>query len=113
MGMDNVALTPHIGGATYDVEANQASMIADDVERILGGGRPLHPPTRRSSVTEATGRRPVVAGTDPAQVREAVVHAARELLAKGLTVGTAGNLSARMPDGTHLPHARRRCRTRR
>src|SRR4029450_12228207 len=33
VGLDNVALTPHIGGATYDVEANQASMIADDVER--------------------------------------------------------------------------------
>jgi D-3-phosphoglycerate dehydrogenase / 2-oxoglutarate reductase len=42
IGMDNVALTPHIGGATYDVEANQASMIADDVERILEGGRPVH-----------------------------------------------------------------------
>jgi D-3-phosphoglycerate dehydrogenase len=40
--MDNVVLTPHIGGATYDVEANQASMIADDVERILAGGRPVH-----------------------------------------------------------------------
>jgi D-3-phosphoglycerate dehydrogenase / 2-oxoglutarate reductase len=42
IGMDNVALTPHIGGATYDVEANQASMVADDVERILEGGHPIH-----------------------------------------------------------------------
>ncbi len=42
IGMDNVVLTPHVGGATYDVEANQAAMIADDVERVLGGGRPLH-----------------------------------------------------------------------
>jgi D-3-phosphoglycerate dehydrogenase len=40
--MDNVVLTPHIGGATYDVEANQAQMIADDVERILNGDRPQH-----------------------------------------------------------------------
>jgi L-fuculose-phosphate aldolase len=43
---------------------------------------------------------PVVAGRDPAEVRQAVLDAARALLAKGLTVGTAGNLSARMPDGT-------------
>jgi D-3-phosphoglycerate dehydrogenase len=40
--MDNVVLTPHIGGATYDVEANQAQMIADDLERILTGERPQH-----------------------------------------------------------------------
>jgi D-3-phosphoglycerate dehydrogenase len=40
--MDNVVLTPHIGGATYDVEANQATMIADDVERVLHGERPIN-----------------------------------------------------------------------
>lgn len=38
--MANVVLTPHIGGATYDTEARQASMVADDVERILAGQRP-------------------------------------------------------------------------
>jgi len=38
--MDNVVLTPHIGGATYDVEANQAQMIADDLQRLLDGERP-------------------------------------------------------------------------
>jgi D-3-phosphoglycerate dehydrogenase len=41
-GMKNVVLTPHIGGATYDTEARQAQMVADDVERILGGERPVH-----------------------------------------------------------------------
>jgi D-3-phosphoglycerate dehydrogenase len=40
--MRNVVLTPHIGGATYDVEANQAQMIADDLERVLNGARPQH-----------------------------------------------------------------------
>jgi L-fuculose-phosphate aldolase len=42
----------------------------------------------------------VAAGSDPLEVRHALIRAARELLAKGLTVGTAGNLSARMPDGS-------------
>src|SRR3954463_8334449 len=41
-GMKNVVLTPHIGGATYDPEANHSRMIADDVERLLSGERPLH-----------------------------------------------------------------------
>ena len=40
--MDNVVLTPHIGGATYDTEANHSRLIADDLARLLGGERPTH-----------------------------------------------------------------------
>jgi D-3-phosphoglycerate dehydrogenase len=40
--MTNVVLTPHIGGATYDTEANHTQMIADDLERLLRGERPAH-----------------------------------------------------------------------
>jgi D-3-phosphoglycerate dehydrogenase len=42
LGMDNVVLTPHIGGATYDTEVNHTAMIADDIARLLAGERPLH-----------------------------------------------------------------------
>jgi D-3-phosphoglycerate dehydrogenase len=40
--MNNVVLTPHIGGATYDTEANHSKLIADDVARLLNGERPVH-----------------------------------------------------------------------
>ncbi len=40
--MTNVVLTPHIGGATYDTEANHSKMIADDLDRLLRGERPQH-----------------------------------------------------------------------
>jgi D-3-phosphoglycerate dehydrogenase len=40
--MPNVVLTPHIGGATYDTEANHTTMLADDLERLLAGERPVH-----------------------------------------------------------------------
>jgi D-3-phosphoglycerate dehydrogenase len=40
--MRNVVLTPHIGGATYDTEANHSKMIADDIERLLNGERPVN-----------------------------------------------------------------------
>jgi len=40
--MWNVVLTPHIGGATYDTEANHSTLIADDVARLLKGERPVH-----------------------------------------------------------------------
>ena len=40
--MDNVVLTPHIGGATYDVESNQAAIVVADIRAILSGSKPLH-----------------------------------------------------------------------
>jgi D-3-phosphoglycerate dehydrogenase len=40
--MPNVVLTPHIGGATFDTEANHSRLIADDICRLLEGERPLH-----------------------------------------------------------------------
>ncbi len=40
--MANVVLTPHIGGATYDTEANHSRMIAADLARLLAGERPVH-----------------------------------------------------------------------
>ena len=42
VSMPNVVLTPHIGGATYDTEARQAQMVADDLERLLAGQRPQY-----------------------------------------------------------------------
>jgi D-3-phosphoglycerate dehydrogenase len=40
LSLDNVVLTPHIGGATYDTEVNHSNMIAADLERLLCGERP-------------------------------------------------------------------------
>jgi D-3-phosphoglycerate dehydrogenase len=39
-GMDNVVLTPHIGGATYDTEVNHSRLIANGLRTLLEGGRP-------------------------------------------------------------------------
>jgi D-3-phosphoglycerate dehydrogenase len=42
VAMPNVVLTPHIGGATWDTECRQASMLADDLTRLFAGESPLH-----------------------------------------------------------------------
>jgi D-3-phosphoglycerate dehydrogenase / 2-oxoglutarate reductase len=39
-GLGNVVLTPHIGGATYDTEANHTLMVARGIAAVLSGGRP-------------------------------------------------------------------------
>jgi D-3-phosphoglycerate dehydrogenase len=40
VSMPNVVLTPHIGGATWDTESRQATMVADDVGRLIAGEQP-------------------------------------------------------------------------
>jgi|YNPNPStandDraft_1061719.scaffolds.fasta_scaffold16375_2 phosphoglycerate dehydrogenase-like enzyme len=40
--LDNVIVTPHIGGATRDVVRHQSEMIASDIVRYLTGERPEH-----------------------------------------------------------------------
>lgn len=42
LAMDNVVLTPHIGGATYDTEINHSLMVANDLALLLGDRRPIH-----------------------------------------------------------------------
>jgi D-3-phosphoglycerate dehydrogenase / 2-oxoglutarate reductase len=42
VAMTNVVLTPHIGGATYDTEANHSKLVADDVARFLRGEKPVN-----------------------------------------------------------------------
>jgi D-3-phosphoglycerate dehydrogenase len=42
VGLCNVVLTPHIGGATYDTETKQTSMIVADLACVLRGERPTH-----------------------------------------------------------------------
>ncbi|MBS1847848.1 MAG: 3-phosphoglycerate dehydrogenase [Actinobacteria bacterium] len=40
--MDNVLLSPHIGGATTDTEAVHTSLMADGLTALLAGGRPAN-----------------------------------------------------------------------
>jgi D-3-phosphoglycerate dehydrogenase / 2-oxoglutarate reductase len=40
--LENVVLTPHIGGATFNTEANHSRIVADDLALLLAGERPMH-----------------------------------------------------------------------
>lgn len=42
IGMANVVLTPHIGGATFDTEANHSMLMATGLEALLAGGVPTN-----------------------------------------------------------------------
>ena len=40
LDLDNVVLTPHIGGATYETIVRYSNIMADDIERFRRGERP-------------------------------------------------------------------------
>ena len=40
VGLPNVVLTPHIGGATYDTETNHTTLMATGLTALLAGERP-------------------------------------------------------------------------
>ncbi len=42
LALPNVIATPHIAGNTRDVARHQGEMVAEAVERLVGGGRPAH-----------------------------------------------------------------------
>ena len=42
LGLDNVILTPHVGGATEETIQRYSKMMADDILRFLDGARPLN-----------------------------------------------------------------------
>lgn len=42
LGLPNVVLTPHIGGATVETVARHSRMVVDDLARFLAGRRPKH-----------------------------------------------------------------------
>jgi D-3-phosphoglycerate dehydrogenase len=42
VGRDDVVLTPHIGGATYDTEANHTALMADGLAALLRGEAPAN-----------------------------------------------------------------------
>ncbi len=44
--LSNVVMTPHTGSATHGTRLRMAMMVAEDIERVLGGGAPLHPVNR-------------------------------------------------------------------
>ena len=42
LGLPNVILTPHIGGATTETVARHSQMVVEDLQRFLKGKRPQH-----------------------------------------------------------------------
>ena len=42
LSLDNIVITPHIGGASYDIKAQQSKIVFEDIRAYMEGRRPPH-----------------------------------------------------------------------
>ena len=107
--LENVIVTPHVGGNTYETNHTHGMMIVDGIQKILNNRIPhnvLNPeilPGYKTEFVSVSGR-----GDDMAlqisgfrkESRE-ILDVCHKMLDKGLIIGTAGNVSMRvkLPSG--------------
>ena len=95
----NVVLTPHIGGATYDTEANHSKLIADDVARILARRQAgqLRQPGGARVMAESKGT--------AEEIKAELLWVAQEMLRHGPRARHRGQLLGAPPRRQRRAHA--------
>ncbi len=97
--LDNVIVTPHVGGNTADTNHRHGMMIVDAIEKILKGTIPanlINPEVMGGSKTELKS----ATGTQLFLLRQQIIDTCRGMVEKGYVVSTAGNVSARVRDAS-------------
>ncbi|MHA1110745.1 MAG: NAD(P)-dependent oxidoreductase [Promethearchaeota archaeon] len=104
LGLDNVIVTPHIGGDTHETNHRGAMMIIDGIEQILENKIPpnVKNPEVLTGYTEVSVESkdeladiPVSLERYAVKIHE-IIRICKEMLKKGFVLGTAGNVSVRV-----------------
>ncbi len=109
ISLDNVIVTPHIGGDTYETNHRGAMMIVEGIKQILNHKIPfnLKNPEALTGYTEVPFNAvdelsdiPVTLERYAPQIYE-IIRTCKVMLEKGFILGTAGNVSVRvkLPNG--------------
>ncbi|MHA1684069.1 MAG: NAD(P)-dependent oxidoreductase [Promethearchaeota archaeon] len=92
--LDNVIVTPHIGGDTVDTNDRHGMMMVRGIEMILNGKVP--PNIKNPEVlTSFSGDAPR-GHVNLIDMRLEIIDACKKMVEKGFVVGTAGNVSTRV-----------------
>ena len=100
--LDNVIVTPHIGGDTIDTNNRHAMMMVDAIEQILQGKVPpnlVNPEVLGGTRPAKPAAPPVSEQSTLLELKKKVVDVCSKLAQKGYVVATAGNVSARVKTG--------------
>jgi len=109
--LDNVIVTPHIGGDTYDTNHRHAMMMVEGIKKILKHQIPNN--VKNPEVLEGytTSEDQKITKPDLADIQislnlyarqgQEIIDICNEMIRKEYIIGTAGNVSARvkLPDG--------------
>ena len=90
--LDNVIVTPHIGGNTEEVIERQSKMILEDLNKWLNNEKPIHvlnPEVYHESESE-------YAFKSVNLLKKQIVDTCKKLLIDGHVIGSAGNVSVRV-----------------
>ncbi|MHA1411210.1 MAG: NAD(P)-dependent oxidoreductase [Promethearchaeota archaeon] len=94
--LENVIVTPHVGGNTQEVVIRQSHMILEDIKTWLNGKIPknvLNP--------EVFGQEKIKISKNISKIenmKEEIVRMGKLLLKEGHVIGSAGNISVRIKD---------------
>ncbi|KKM65321.1 hypothetical protein LCGC14_1492500, partial [marine sediment metagenome] len=96
IGLDNVIISPHIGGNTKEVVERQSEILLKDIELWLNGNIPknlINPKTlKENGVFKPELKKKI------ARLKTEIVDLCKELLKNGHVIGSAGNVSIRLRD---------------
>jgi D-3-phosphoglycerate dehydrogenase len=107
--LENVIVTPHIGGNTFETNHNHSMMIVKGIEKLMNNEIPsniLNPEvlpgysTDRYSLPEKGEEIPITLSSYKTESNE-ILNICKTMVKKGYIVGTAGNVSIRikLPNG--------------
>ena len=108
--LDNVIVTPHIGGDTFDTNHRHSMMMVEGIERILNHKMPENiknpevlegiPPIKTTDQVNEYANIVPTLELYSAKIQE-IIDVCIEMIKKGFIIGTAGNVSVRvrLPNG--------------
>jgi len=109
LGLDNVIVTPHLGGNTFETNHTHSMMMVEGIRKILNNEIPsnvLNPEvlagySKEEQPAPKQGEEIPVSLSNYKKEAQEIIDTSKILLEKGLIIGTAGNLSMRitLPNG--------------
>ena len=103
--LDNVIVTPHIAGDTFETNHKHGMMIVEGIRKILNNEIPsniLNPEVLPEYFKNSTKSEISINLSDYKKQSLEILEVCRKMLEEGLIIGTAGNVSMRveLPDGS-------------
>ncbi|MHA1192587.1 MAG: NAD(P)-dependent oxidoreductase [Promethearchaeota archaeon] len=92
--LDNVIVTPHIGGNTIEVTNRQSLLLLNDIKKWLNGDTPDH--ILNPEVLNDENNQSAINNQKIPSLKEEIVNLCKTLLKEGHVIGSAGNVSVRV-----------------